>query len=487
MQGTARLPQGESSTTPIQRSDNVTSNSFDLVILGGGTGGYSAALRAGNQGLSVALVEKDKVGGTCLHWGCIPTKALLHAAEVMDGVHEAAERWGIKTTVESIDYSATVANRDDIVTKNFKGLEGHLKKLKVDIVKGAGRVTGPKQVSVEGRGELNAEKALVLASGSVAKSIPGLEIDGQRVITSDHALMLDYLPRSVVVLGAGAVGVEFASFYRSMGAEVTVVEVLPGLVPLEDTDVQRELARAFKKRGITALVETKLEDAKVDDEQVTVTVTGKGGTKQLSAELLLVATGRGPVTRDLGYEDVGVKLDGGFVVPKSWDTLETDVPGVYAVGDILPPPSLALAHASFAEGMLVAELAAGKPSPAIDYYGVPRVTYCTPEVASVGLTEAQAKEQGHEVVVQKFPFNGVAKGMIHGQGGMVKLVGAKDGPVLGVHLVGARVTDLVAESMLIYNWEALPQEVAQFIHPHPTLSEAVGEAYLSLAGRPLHG
>src|SRR6266508_2611584 len=399
MQGTARLPQGESSTTPIQRSDNVTSNSFDLVILGGGTGGYSAALRAGNQGLSVALVEKDKVGGTCLHWGCIPTKALLHAAEVMDGVHEAAERWGIKTTVESIDYS----------------------------------------------------------------------------------------PRSVVVLGAGAVGVEFASFYRSMGAEVTVVEVLPGLVPLEDTDVQRELARAFKKRGITALVETKLEDAKVDDEQVTVTVTGKGGTKQLSAELLLVATGRGPVTRDLGYEDVGVKLDGGFVVPKSWDTLETDVPGVYAVGDILPPPSLALAHASFAEGMLVAELAAGKPSPAIDYYGVPRVTYCTPEVASVCLTEAQAKEQGHEVVVQKFPFNGVAKGMIHGQGGMVKLVGAKDGPVLGVHLVGARVTDLGAESMLIYNWEALPQEVAQFIQPHPTLSEAVGEAYLSLAGRPLHG
>jgi len=299
--------------------------------------------------------------------------------------------------------------------------------------------------------------------------------------------MLDYLPKSVIVLGAGAVGVEFASFYRSMGAEVTVVEVLPGLVPLEDADIQRELARAFKKRGITAMVDTKLEDAKVGDEQVTVTVTSKGDTKELSAELLLVATGRGPVTRGLGYEDVGVKLDRGFVVPQRWDTLETDAPGVYAVGDILPPPSLALAHASFAEGMLVAELAAGKPSPAIDYYGVPRVTYCTPEVASVGLTEAQAKEQGHEVVVQKFPFNGVAKGMIHGQGGMVKLVGAKDGPVLGVHLVGARVTDLVAESMLIYNWEALPLEVAQFIHPHPTLSEAVGEAYLSLAGRPLHG
>jgi dihydrolipoamide dehydrogenase len=464
----------------------MASNAYDLVILGAGTGGYSAALRAGNLGLSVGLVEKDKVGGTCLHWGCIPTKALLHAAEVMDGVHEAAERWGIKTAVESVDYSATVANRDDIVTKNFKGLEGHLKKLKVQTLKGVGRVTGPRTVQVEGVGEVTANKALLLASGSQPKSIPGLEIDGRRVISSDHALMLDYLPKSVVVLGAGAVGVEFASFYRSMGADVTVVEVLPGLVPLEDADVQKELARAFRKRGIEVMVDTRLEDAKVTDDQVTVTVTAKGKTTEVAAELLLVATGRGPITGGLGYEELGVRLDRGFVVPRDWDTLETDVAGVYAVGDILPPPSLALAHASFAEGMLVAELTAGRPSPPIDYAGVPRVTYCTPEVASVGLTEAQAKEQGYEVVSNRFPFGGIAKGLIHGQGGMVKVVAAKDGPVLGVHLVGARVTDLVAEAMLIYNWEALPIEVAQFIHPHPTLSEAVGEAFLTLAGRPLH-
>ena len=464
----------------------MASNAYDLVILGAGTGGYSAALRAGNLGLSVGLIEKDKVGGTCLHWGCIPTKALLHAAEVMDGVHEAAERWGIKTAVESIDYSATVANRDDIVTKNFKGLEGHLKKVKVQTLKGVGRVTGPRTVQVEGVGEVTANKALLLASGSQPKSIPGLEIDGRRVISSDHALMLDYLPKSVVVLGAGAVGVEFASFYRSMGADVTLVEVLPGLVPLEDADVQKELARAFRKRGIEVLVDTKLEDAKVTDDQVTVTVTAKGKTTEVTAELLLVATGRGAITGGLGYEELGVRLDRGFVVPRDWDTLETDVDGVYAVGDILPPPSLALAHASFAEGMLVAELTAGRPSPPIDYAGVPRVTYCTPEVASVGLTEAQAKEQGYEVVSNRFPFGGIAKGLIHGQGGMVKVVAAKDGPVLGVHLVGARVTDLVAEAMLIYNWEALPIEVAQFIHPHPTLSEAVGEAFLTLAGRPLH-
>jgi dihydrolipoamide dehydrogenase len=462
------------------------SNSYDLLILGGGTGGYSAALRGAGLGLSVALVEKDKVGGTCLHRGCIPTKALLHAAELADGVREATERWGMKTVIESIDYSATVTNREDIVTKNFKGLESHLKKEKVQILKGAGKVTGPREVEVEGVGSVSADKALVLASGSTPKSLPGLEIDHRRVITSDDALALDYLPKSVIVLGAGAVGVEFASFWRSMGAEVTVVEILPGLVPLEDDDIQRELGRAFKRRGINVMVDTKLEDAKVGDDQVTITVTNQGKSSEVSAELLLVATGRGPVAEGLGYEHIGVKLDRGYVVPANWDTLETDAKGVYAVGDVLPPPSLALAHASFAEGMLVAELAAGQASPPIDYAGVPRVTYCSPEVASVGLTEKQAKEQGHEVVTNRFPFNGVARGMMYGQGGIVKLVAAKDGPVLGVHLIGARVTELIAEAMLVYNWEALPSDVAQFIHPHPTLSEAVGEAYLTLAGRPLH-
>jgi dihydrolipoamide dehydrogenase len=392
----------------------------------------------------------------------------------------------MRAVIESIDYTATVANREDVVTKNFKGLESHLKKEKVEVISGTGRVTGPRQVEVEGVGQLTAEKALVLASGSVPKSLPGLEIDGHRVINSDHALQLDYLPKSVIVLGAGAVGVEFASFWRSMGADVTVIEVLPGLVPLEDEDVQRELGRAFRRRGIQAMVDTRLEDAKVDDDKVTVTVTNQGKTSEVTAELLLVATGRGPVGNGLGYEEIGVQLDRGFVVPANWDTLETSVPGVYAVGDLLPPPSLALAHASFAEGMLVAELAAGRESPPIDYAGVPRVTYCSPEVASVGLTEKQARERGHEVVTNRFPFNGVARGLMYGQGGIVKLVAAKDGPVLGVHLIGARVTELISEAMLVYNWEALPAEVAQFIHPHPTLSEAVGEAYLTLAGRPLH-
>ena len=470
-------------------------SSHDVVVLGGGSGGYAAAFRATELGLSVALIEKDKVGGTCLHRGCIPTKALLHVAELMDGIHEAAERWGVKASVDSIDFSATVANRDDVVDKNYRGLVSHLKQLKVDTVNGQGRLSAPDTVSVEGVGELRATRAVVLATGSVPKGLPGLEIDGERVITSDHALRRDTLPRSVIVLGAGAVGCEFACFYRAMGAEVTLVEALGQVLPLEDADSGREVARAMRRRGLEVLVDTKLEGAEVRGDQVTATlVDGKGGRREVGAELLLVATGREPVTSGMGFEEVGVELDRGFVVPADWATLRTSVDGVYAVGDVLPPPSLALAHASFAEGMLVAEVAAGQHPPAIDYAGVPRVTWSTPECASVGLTEAQARDrfgeraqgEGFELVTNRFPFNATAKGLVHGQGGFVKVVAVKDGPVLGVHLVGARVTDLIAEAELIYNWEALPADVAQFIHPHPTLSEAVGEAHLTLAGRALH-
>jgi dihydrolipoamide dehydrogenase len=468
-----------------------SNNTYDVVVLGGGTGGYSTALRAAGLGLSVALIEKDKVGGTCLHRGCIPTKALLHVAELMEGMREATERWGVKATVEGVDYSATVANREDIVGKNFKGLQGHLKKEKVETIAGNGHLTSPRSLEVEGLGTIEATKGVVLATGSVPKALPGLEIDGRRVITSDHALQMDYLPKSVIVLGAGAVGAEFACFWRAMGAEVTLVEMLDAVLPLEDADSSREVERALKKKGLKVLTGTKLEEARTTEDAVTATLVGKNGKKtEVTAELLLCATGRAPVTEGMGFEQAGVKLDRGYIVPKSWDTLETHAEGVYAVGDVLPPPSLALAHASFAEGMHVAELIAGVETAPVDYPGVPRVTWSTPECASVGLTEAQArekaKENGGEIVTNKFPFNAIAKGMVHGQGGMVKLVAEKDGPVLGVHLVGARVTDLIAEAELIVNWEALPMDVAQFIHPHPTLSEAIGEAHLTLAGRGLH-
>jgi dihydrolipoamide dehydrogenase len=293
--------------------------SFDLVILGGGTGGYSTALRAASLGLSVGLVEKDKVGGTCLHRGCIPTKALLHVAELMEGIHEAADRWGIKASVEGVDYSATVANREDIVTKNFKGLQSHLKKAKVETFTAGGKLVAPDAVEVEGTGRITATKGVVLATGSVPKSLPGLEIDGQRVISSNHALQLDYVPKSVIVLGAGAVGSEFACFYRAMGAEVTLVEALAQVLPLEDADSGREVGKAMKRKGIDVRVDTKLDDAKVDDDSVTATlVDGKGKKAEVTAELLLVATGRAPVTEGLGYEDVGVTLDRGFVVPGNW-------------------------------------------------------------------------------------------------------------------------------------------------------------------------
>jgi len=461
-------------------------SAYDIVVLGAGTGGYSAALRSAGLGLATCLVERDLVGGTCLHRGCIPTKAMLHAAELADGVREGRERWGIQATLEGIDVPKVLHARDDVVERNFRGLETHLAGAGVTIVRGEGRLTGPRTVVVGGDQELTAGRAVVLATGSVPTVLPGLALDGQRILTSDEALRLDRVPRSAVVLGAGSVGVEFASLWCSFGSEVTVVEALPSVLPLEDPDVGRELARALRQRGLAIRVDTRFESVETTRDGVRVTVSHGEATEVLEAELLLLAVGRSPVTADLGYEAAGVKLDRGYVVPKDWATLETDVPGVFAVGDILPPPSLALAHASFAEGMLVAELVAGLRPPPIDYDGVPRATYSSPEAASVGLTEPVARDRGLEVVTNRMPFGGVAKGLIFGQGGFVKVVAEKDGQVLGVHMVGARVTELISEAMLITNWEADPGDVAQLIHPHPTLSEAIGEAHLTLAGRPLH-
>ncbi len=459
---------------------------YDIVILGAGTGGYAAALRAAGLGLSTCLIEQGLVGGTCLHRGCIPTKAMLHAAELADGVREASERWGIRATLDGIDVARVVHARDDVVERSFRGLEQHLASDGVTIVRGQGRLRDPRTVVVDGEQALTARRAVVLATGSVPALLPGLVADGERILTSDDALRLDRVPRSVVVLGAGSVGVEFASLWRSFGAEVVLVEALPSVLPLEDPDIGRELGRALRQRGIDVRVDTRFEQVETAGDGVRATVRHGEASTVLEAECLLVAVGRSPVTADLGYEAAGVRLERGYVVPRDWATLETDAPGVYAVGDILPPPSLALAHASFAEGLLVAELVAGLPSAPIDYDGVARATYSSPEAASVGLTEPAARARGLDVVTNRMPFGGVAKGLILGQGGFVKLVAERDGQVVGVHLVGARVTELISEAMLITNWEADPADVAQLIHPHPTLAEAVGEAHLTLAGRPLH-
>jgi dihydrolipoamide dehydrogenase len=451
---------------------------FDVVVLGGGSGGYATALRAAELDLSVALIEKDKLGGTCLHRGCIPTKALLHAGEVADAAREA-EQFGVQATLGGIDMKGVNAYKDGVVARLYKGLQGLVKSRKITCIEGAGKLVAPDAVEVDGK-RVTARKAVVLATGSYSKTLPGLEIDGERVITSEHALELDHVPASAVVLGGGVIGCEFASAWKSFGVDVTIVEALPRLLALEDEQSSKAVERAFRKRGIAFKVGKPFE--KVEPTEGGVRVTIQGG-ETFDAELLLVAVGRGPTTADLGYEDQGVKMERGFVLTD--DRLRTSVPNVYAVGDIVP--GLQLAHRGFAQGIFVAEEIAGQSPPVIDENGIPRVTYCEPEVASVGLTEAKAREQyGDKVKTLTYDLAGNGKSQILKTQGFVKLVSVSDGPVVGIHMVGARVSELVGEAQLIYNWEAFPSDVAQLVHMHPTQTEALGEAHLALAGKPLH-
>jgi dihydrolipoamide dehydrogenase len=450
---------------------------YDLVILGGGSGGYACALRGAELGLSVALIEKDKLGGTCLHQGCIPTKALLHAGEVADTARES-EQFGVKAEFVGIDMAAVNSYKDGVTGRLYKGLQGLVKSKKnITYVSAAGKLVSP--TAVEADGQRYEGRHVVLATGSVPKSLPGLEIDGQRVITSDHALRLERVPSSVVILGGGVIGVEFASVWRSFGADVTIVEALPHLVPLEEESSSKLLERAFRRRKINFHIGVKFSGVEHTDNGVKVSL--EDGTT-IEAELLLVAVGRGPVSQDLGYEQAGVTVDRGFVLVDEY--CQTNVPTISAVGDLIP--TLQLAHVGFGEGILVAERVAGLDVVPIDYAGVPRITYSDPEVASVGLTSAQAKEKGHETEEILYDLGGNGKSQILKTAGAVKVIRAKDGPVLGVHMVGSRVGELLAEAQLIYNWEAFPEEVAQLIHPHPTQSEAMGEAHLALAGKPLH-
>jgi dihydrolipoyl dehydrogenase len=453
------------------------SSGYDIVILGGGSGGYACALRAAELGKRVALIEKDKVGGTCLHRGCIPTKALLHAAEIADQTRESAA-FGVKTTLEGIDMPGVNAYKDKVVTRLWKGLTGLVASRKIDVIEGEGRLVSPTEVRV-GDQVIRGEH-VVLASGSESRSLPGLQVDGDRVITSEHALQLDRVPASVVILGGGVIGVEFASVWRSFGAEVTIVEMLPHLLPAEDEASSKLLERAFRRRGIKYKLGTRFESVK--DTPSGVTVTLEGG-ETLDAEVLLVAVGRGPVSAGLGYDEVGVTMERGFVLADEY--CRTNIPTISAVGDLTP--GLQLAHIGFGEGILVAERLAGLPVVPINYDGVPRVTYSEPEVASVGITAATAAERGIETTEFTYDLAGNGKSQILQTQGHAKVIAtAGGGPVLGIHLVGARVGELIAEAQLIYNWEAVPADVAQLIHPHPTQSEAIGEAHLALAGKPLH-
>lgn len=451
---------------------------FDVVVLGGGSAGYATAIRATQLGMKAAVIEKDKLGGTCLHRGCVPTKALLHAAEVADTVREA-NSIGIEALLTGLNIEAVSKYRKDIVSSKHKGLQGLLKAVGVTVIEGEGKLIAPNQVAVGG--DTVTGKHVVLATGSYSRTLPGLEITG-RVITSEQALELDDVPEEVIILGGGVIGVEFASVWRSFGAEVTIIEGLPHLVPNEEESISKQLERAFKKRGIGYKLGVRFQSVTQDADSVTVTL--EDGTT-LTADYLLVAVGRGPATDGIGLDEVGVARDRGFVTTN--ERLQTNVPGVWAVGDIVP--GLQLAHRGYQQGIFVAEEIAGLQPQLVADVNIPKVTYCDPEIASVGLTEAKAKEQLGADKVTSYEYNlaGNAKSSILGTAGSVKVVREVDGPVLGVHMIGARVGELVGEAQLIVNWDAYPEDVAPFIHGHPTQNETIGEAMLKLAGKPLHG
>ncbi len=452
-----------------------SAGSFDIVVLGGGSGGYACALRASQLGLSVALVEQDKVGGTCLHRGCIPTKALLHTAEVADSARES-EQFGVRASFEAIDMAGVNKYKDGVVGRLYKGLQGLFSAAKIELVEGTGRLVAADTVEVDGRRLTG--KHVVLATGSYPRTLPGLEIGG-RVMTSDQALLLDDVPSSAVVIGGSVIGVEFGSVWKSFGVDVTIVEALSRLVPAEDEVLSKQLERAFKRRKINVRTGAKFESVVQHDDGVTVTLEG-GDT--LDADIVLVAVGRGPRSEGLGFEDQGVTTDRGWVPTD--DRLRTTVDGVFAVGDLVP--GLQLAHRGFAHGIFVAEEIAGlSPLPVPDI-NIPRVTYCDPEIASVGLTEAQARDQLGEVETYEYNLAGNGRSQIVQTQGVVKLVREKDGPIVGVHMIGSRMGEQIGEATLIVNWDAYPEDVAQFVHAHPTQTEALGEAALALAGKPLH-
>ncbi|MFC7533434.1 dihydrolipoyl dehydrogenase [Actinoplanes sp. GCM10030250] len=452
---------------------------FDIVILGAGSGGYAAALRAAELNLSVALIDKAELGGTCLHRGCIPTKALLHAAEIADQTRES-EQFGIKADLVGIDMAGVNSYKDGVVGRLYKGLTGLLTNNKnITVVSGEGKLVSKDTVEVDGQRYTG--RNVILATGSYSRSLPGLEVDGKRVLTSEHALTMDRVPSSAIVLGGGVIGVEFASVWKSFGADVTIIEALPRLVAAEDEDISKQVERAFRKRKINFKVGKPFEKVESTENGVRVTIAG-GET--LEAEVLLVAVGRGPTTANLGYEQQGVTLDRGFVIVD--ERLRTGVGNIFAVGDIVP--GLQLAHRGFQQGIFVAEEIAGLNPAVIDEAGIPRVTYSDPEVASMGFTEAKAKEKYGDDKISTYNYNlgGNGKSQILKTAGFIKLVRVNDGPVVGLHMVGARVGELVGEAQLIYNWEAFPEEVAQLVHAHPTQNEALGEAFLALAGKPLH-
>lgn len=454
------------------------------MVIGGGPAGYACALRVADHGLSVALVEADKLGGTCLHRGCIPTRAMLQAASFADAVGAPAKRWGIHATIERVEMAQVLATRDEVVDRNHRAVRSHLAGARIDILRGRGRLADTRTVVIEGD-RVDAKSAIVLAMGSVPRRFAAIEPDGERILTSDQAMGLAEVPRSALILGGVAVGCEFSQVWRAFGSEVTIIERGPRLVPFEDAAVGEALGRALRRRGIHSLVSAHTKVIGADENGVTVELRVGDRITTRSADVLLLAAGRDPATSDAGLYTAGIELKDGYV-PVDWSNLQTDAAGVYAVGDLLPPPSQARAHVAYAEGMLAADHIAGRPTTGIDYVNVPRVTHGLIESACVGMTELQAREEGFDVDARWAPIGSVAKGLMVGEPGMTKIVAHRRGPVLGVHMVGPNAAELIGEAAAMVNYEATPSEAAELIRPHPTLSENAQELYLAMAGRPLH-
>ena len=468
-------------------------DTFDLVILGGGNGGYSCAFRAAGLGLRVAMVEDDKVGGTCLHRGCIPTKALLHAADLMDEFR-GADEFGLIATEPDYDWAKVLQFKDGVVGRMYKGLSGLVKKRKVELVAGRGTLVDASKVAVqtdEGERVLTGDRGVVLATGSYARDLPFINADGDKVHNSDHGLVASDVPASVIVVGGNYIGLEFASIFRSFGAEVTVVEMLPKIAPAEDDDISEALLKLLERRGIKFHVGASLTEAHVTDAGVEANIEKDGNADVLKADRMFVAIGRAPRSEGMGFEEAGIKIEKGFVVVDPG--FRTNVDGVFALGDLITVPEAnwphpQLAHVAFIEGIKLAESLAGRQTTPVDYRNIPHIIYCQPEVAAVGLSESKAREEGREVVTARYPFSANARALMLGGGqGFVKTVAEKDGAVLGVHIVGPRASDIITEAQLATSWEAYPAELAELIHPHPTLSEALGETFLGLEGKPLHG
>ncbi|HEY8546767.1 MAG TPA: dihydrolipoyl dehydrogenase [Acidimicrobiales bacterium] len=464
----------------------MSDDAYDMVILGGGTGGYSCALRAVDIGMRVALVERDKVGGTCLHRGCIPAKALLQVAEVASFAADAS-CYGVRASFDGVDAPAALGYKQGIVDTNHRGLQSTLRARGVEVVAGTGRLAEDRTIVVDtadGQRRLRGTRAAVLATGSTPRPlpVPGADIDGQLIITSDHALGLERVPDHPIVIGASAVGLEFATIWHAFGAStVTLIEALPQVAPREDEDTSKALAKELRRQGMQLITGATVTAVDRGEGAVRVVL---GDDKTVEGDLLLVAVGRRPVSERMGFAKAGVRLDRGYITVD--DHCRTGVDGIYALGDVIP--RLGLAHSSFAEGFLVAEDVAGRHPLPLDYAGIPRVTYCHPEIAAVGFTEAQLRERNVAYDARTYPFSHNARAMMTNPAGHVKVLAGRDGgPVLGIHIIGPKATDLIAEAQLIYNWEALPRDVAQFIHPHPTVVEAIGEAHMALAGRRFHG